>query len=119
MLEVNASVVISCGEWQMKISGFVLGCVLPVVALGVSSVAQADGDKQDYKCHIDSAQGDKVVFYRWKTDELALKIAGLPGSQLADSRGKKYYIKSVAECVPLNVDFGSDEAQKLDKQTLK
>lgn len=103
----------------MKMSGFLLGCVLPVVALGASGVALADGDRQDFKCHIDTAQGDKVVFYRWKTDELALKMAGLPGSRLTDGKGKKYYIKSVTECVPLNVDFGSEEAQKLDKHTLR
>lgn len=76
--------------------------------------------KQDYKCFVHSSKkGDQVVFYRWKEKDARLRFASLPGSQLTDSKGKKYFIKSVEECVLLSQEFSSHEAKKIDKQTLR
>ncbi|MCL2917550.1 TapY2 family type IVa secretion system protein [Shewanella litorisediminis] len=90
-------------------------------AFSLSSVAQvAHAAKQDYKCFVDSLpKGERVVFYRWDENEVQLKIARLPGTQLQDSNGKRVYIKSVEECVPLNTTFSSPKAQSVDKQTLR
>lgn len=83
------------------------------------SVAATSEPSQDYKCHIDSAKGEKVVFYRWKPKDLNVRVASLPGRQLADSKGKKYFIKDVVECVPLSQEFTSEQSKKLDKMTLR
>lgn len=76
--------------------------------------------KQDYKCFINSsAKGYQVVFYRWESKDVQLKSASLVGKQRTDNKGKKYFIKSVEECVPLSQDFSSKQAKVKDKQTLK
>jgi hypothetical protein len=89
------------------------------IILPMAFFANADTGKQDYKCFIESAKGVQVVFYRWVSDELLLKMAAMPSSQLTDNKGKRYFIKEVAECVPLNDDFTTEQAKKLDKQTLR
>ncbi|QYK13992.1 TapY2 family type IVa secretion system protein [Shewanella rhizosphaerae] len=84
----------------------------------VSSSAFAE--KQDYKCFIQSSKkGEQVVFYRWDVKDAKLRANSLVGKRLSDSHGKKYFIKSVAECVPLSEEFSSGKAQKLDRQTLR
>lgn len=76
--------------------------------------------KQDYKCFVDSLpKGERVIFYRWNEKDVQLRVASLPGTQLTDNKGKKYYIKSVEECVPLNKAFSSVKAQNIDKHTLR
>ncbi|TVP14990.1 TapY2 family type IVa secretion system protein [Shewanella sp. KCT] len=93
-------------------------CVLCIVLSSVASSAFAA--KKDYKCFINSAKkGDQVVFYRWNDKDVKLRVASLPGKQLTDSKGKKYFIKSVEECVPLNEEFSSKQAKALDKRTLR
>ena len=49
---------------------------LLLFALSTSAFAS---EKQDYKCLINSTDGDKVVFYRWETKKIKLKIAALVG----------------------------------------
>lgn len=83
------------------------------------SLAATSESAQDYKCHISSAKGDKVVFYRWKSKDVNLNAASLPGKQLVASDGKKYFIKDVVECVSLSQEFTSDESKQLDKITLR
>lgn len=76
--------------------------------------------KQDYKCYINSSKkGEQVVFYRWDEKDARLRAARLPGKQLTDKKGKKYFIKEVEECVPLNQEFSSKEAKAKDKRTLR
>ncbi len=94
---------------------FGLFCVIGL--LGTQPVLAA---KQDYKCFINSStKGEQVVFYRWDSDELLVKAASLVGKQRKDSKGKKYFIKSVEECVPLNAEFSSKQAKAKDKLTLR
>lgn len=92
----------------------VILCAVPLFVL-----AEGGNNKQDYKCHINTAKGDKVVFYRWKSQGVALKIASLPGKQLVDTKGKKYFIQDVVECVPLTEVFSSDNSKALDERTLR
>ncbi|WP_394392015.1 TapY2 family type IVa secretion system protein [Shewanella woodyi] len=75
-------------------------------------------EKQDYKCFVNSTDGDKVVFYRWKTDDVKLKMAKLVGRTNTNKKGKKYFIKTVQECVHTNDNFESADAKKVDKVTL-
>ncbi|MFV7769304.1 TapY2 family type IVa secretion system protein [Shewanella marisflavi] len=95
--------------------------VVSVLCFALSSVASsAFAAKQDYKCFINSTKkGEQVVFYRWSEKDLQLRVASLPGKQLTDNKGKKYFIKSVEECVPLNEEFSSKQAKALDKRTLR
>lgn len=89
-----------------------------LVLYSVTSLAIAA--KQDYKCYISSSKkGEQVVFYRWDEKDARLRAAGLPGKQLTDTKGKKYFIKEVEECVPLSQEFSSKEAKTKDKQTLR
>ena len=89
-----------------------------VVALGVTSSVFAA--KQDYKCFIQSSKkGEQVVFYRWDIKDAKIRANSLVGKRLSDSSGKKYFIKSVEECVPLNEEFSSGKAKKIDGQTLR
>ncbi|ABV35814.1 conserved hypothetical protein [Shewanella sediminis HAW-EB3] len=93
-----------------------LGSLLAVAL----SIAPAEAAYQEYKCHVSSTKkGGQVVFYRWKETDLQLKVAGLPGKQLTDHQGKKYFIKEVFECVSLGEDFSSEKAQRLDERTLR
>lgn len=90
------------------ISLFILTLSVPVFA----------SEKQDYKCFVKSTDGDKVLFYRWKTKDVKFKSAALIASKRKDKKGKSFYIKSVQECVEINQDFKSAEAQATDKITL-
>ena len=95
-------------------------CLSLVLILSASAVVAAEPEsKQDFKCFITSIKGEKVAFFRWELNNWKLKMAKLPGTQLKDSNGRKYYIKSVEECVELDNDFTSDAAILLDKQTLR
>ena len=95
--------------------------VVSVLCFALSSVASSVfAAKQDYKCFINSTKkGDQVVFYRWDDKDVRLRVASLPGKQLTDNKGKKYFIKSVEECVPLSQEFSGEKAKRLDKQTLR
>ncbi|GGI99204.1 hypothetical protein GCM10007978_41300 [Shewanella hanedai] len=84
-------------------------------ALSMSTFAS---EKQDYKCFINSTDGDRVVFYRWEAKEIKLKMATLVGRTNMNKKGKKYYIKNVQECVLINQDFESSDGQDIDKITL-
>ncbi|MCG9720111.1 TapY2 family type IVa secretion system protein [Shewanella sp. Isolate7] len=96
---------------------------LSVVLFGVVAVISTTSvlaAKQDYKCFINSTKkGEQVVFYRWDDKDVRLRVASLPGKQLTDNKGKKYFIKSVEECVPLSQEFSGEKAKRLDKQTLR
>jgi len=83
------------------------------------STAAAASEKQEYKCYVDTSDGAKVVFYRWQTHEFDIKVASLAGRQNVNNKGKKYFIKDVAECVALNDEFSSSSAKKLDLKTLR
>ncbi|ABZ75709.1 hypothetical protein Shal_1140 [Shewanella halifaxensis HAW-EB4] len=75
---------------------------------------------QEYKCHVvSSKKGEQVVFYRWKVSDFKLKFASLPGKQLTDHKGKKYFIRDATECVPLTKDFSSEKARRVDERTLR
>ncbi|MCG9695995.1 TapY2 family type IVa secretion system protein [Shewanella sp. Isolate11] len=89
-----------------------------VLAMAMSQPVLAA--KQDYKCFINSsAKGHQVVFYRWDSKDLQQKAASLVGKQRTDNKGKKYFIKSVEECVPLSEEFSSKQAKAQDKRTLR
>ena len=95
-----------------------IGALSCLVLYGVTTSAVAA--KQDYKCYISSSKkGEQVVFYRWDEKDARLRTASLPGKQLTDKKGKKYFIKEVEECVPLSQEFSSKEAKAKDKQTLR
>ncbi len=89
-----------------------------VMSTFISTTAFAS-EKREYKCYVDTTDGDKVVFYRWQTHEFELKVASLAGRQNINNKGKKYFIKDVAECVALNDEFSSNRAKKLDLKTLR
>lgn len=75
---------------------------------------------QDYKCHIVNDKKDElVVFYRWKANDFKLKMASMPGQQLSDIKGEKYFIKGVEECVLLSENFSSEKSQRIDERTLR
>lgn len=84
----------------------------------ILSVPVLASEKQDYKCFVKSSGGDKVLFYRWEVKGVKFKAAALIGSASKDKRGKTFYIKSVQECVGINQNFKSADAQATDKITL-
>ncbi|MCH1928596.1 TapY2 family type IVa secretion system protein [Shewanella sp. A25] len=100
---------------MIKLMVGLMSVVMPVIALAATSSQTS----QDYKCHITSAKGEKVIFYRWKMDEASLNAASLPGKQRKSSDGKKYFIKDVVECVPLSQDFTAEASKQLDARTLR
>ncbi|MGX9462384.1 TapY2 family type IVa secretion system protein [Shewanella sp. A14] len=91
---------------------------LCIISFGL--VAKTD-EWQDYKCHITSSSlGERILFYRWKVNDIKRNQAKLSGSQFKDYRsGKKYFIKEVSECLPLNGTFKLETAQKIDRETLR
>ncbi len=89
-------------------------------ALPMWSVAEVKSSSaQDYKCHIITANGESVVFYRWKLADASARVSSLVGQKRTDSDGKKYFIKEVVECVPLSQVFTAEDSQKLDQRTLR
>ncbi|WP_258406578.1 TapY2 family type IVa secretion system protein [Shewanella spartinae] len=88
--------------------------------MSIALITPTYGNMQEYKCFVTSAKkGGQVVFYQWQESQLQLRVAGLPGKQLTDAKGKKYFIKEVEECVPLSESFTSDKAKAVDKRTLR
>lgn len=83
-----------------------------------SSLAVYASEKQEYKCYVDSTDGEKIVFYRWQVSEYKLKSASLPGRMNVSKDNKKYYIKDVHECVLIDEEFTKGRAQKLDRATV-
>lgn len=92
---------------------------LALFASAVISTMAFASEKLEYKCYVDTTDGDKVVFYRWQIHEFELKVASLAGRQNVNTKGKKYFIKDVVECVALNEEFSSSSAKKLDLNTLR
>lgn len=96
----------------------IIGSLCCAASLMIATPAFAA--KQDYKCYINSSKkGHQVVFYRWDSKDIRLKVASLPGKQLSDNKGKTYFIKEVEECVLLSQKFTSKKAKTKDKQTLR
>jgi len=92
---------------------------LMILLLAVfSSLAVHASEKQEYKCYVDSTDGEKIVFYRWQVSEYKLKAASLPGRMNVSKDNKKYYIKNVHECAFMDEMFTIGRAQKLDKSTV-
>ena len=91
-----------------------------ICAISIALITSAYAKTQEYKCFISSAKkGGQVVFYQWEEAQLQVRMAGLPGKQLIDAKGKKYFIKDVEECVLLRDSFTSDKAKAVDKRTLR
>ena len=87
---------------------------LPVLVFAVQPT-----DTQDYKCHVTSTKGDKVLFYRWKLKDANLNMASLPSKQKMGSDKKKYFIEKVVECVPLSQEFTREDSKVIDALTLR
>ncbi|AZG74224.1 TapY2 family type IVa secretion system protein [Shewanella livingstonensis] len=94
--------------------------VLCLCLVSFGGISQTD-EWQDYKCHITSSSiGERILFYRWKSNDVKRKEMKLSGTQFKDSiTGNKYYIKEVSECLPLNGVFKLETAKNLDNQTLR
>ncbi|WP_367227193.1 TapY2 family type IVa secretion system protein [Shewanella sp.] len=87
--------------------------IILLLAVFSSSLVFAS-EKQDYKCYVNSTDGDKIVFYRWQVKEYKLKVDSLPGRINVSKDNKKFYIRNVHECVLINETFTLGRAQKLD-----
>ena len=87
--------------------------IIFLLAVFSSSLVFAS-EKQDYKCYVNSTDGDKIVFYRWQVKEYKLKVDSLPGRINVSKDNKKFYIRNVHECVLINETFTLGRAQKLD-----
>lgn len=75
---------------------------------------------QDYKCYVESSYGDEyLVFFKWNKKDVSRQKMALTAKQLTDKIGKRYFVKSVGECVPVNEDFISTIAMELDAVTSK
>lgn len=75
---------------------------------------------QDYKCYVKSSYGDEyVVFFKWKEKDANRQMLALPAKQLSDKMGKKYFVKQIDECVPVDKYFSSIKAKELDMHTSK
>ena len=75
---------------------------------------------QDYKCYIKSSYGNEyIVFFKWKDKNVRRHMAALPATQLTDRMSKKYFVKTVDECITMDKEFVSTTAKKLDLQTLR
>ncbi|MFB2801516.1 TapY2 family type IVa secretion system protein [Shewanella seohaensis] len=81
--------------------------------------AEPTGVMQDYKCHVTTTNGDKVLFYRWWVKDVNLSMASLPGTQKVGGDEKKFFIKEVVECVELSKEFTNENSKKIDELTLR
>lgn len=93
--------------------------ILCLCFISVTAIAQTS-KWQDYKCHITSSVGERILFYRWKVEDAKWNQATLSGSQFKDGKsGTKYFIKEVSECLSLDDTFKLKSAQELDSVTLR
>ncbi|MGE6454762.1 TapY2 family type IVa secretion system protein [Shewanella baltica] len=75
---------------------------------------------QDYKCYIKSSYGNEyIVFFKWKDKDVGRHMAALPATQLTDRMSRKYFVKSVNECITMDKEFFLIAARELDLQTLR
>lgn len=74
---------------------------------------------QDYKCHVTTTNDDKVLFYRWRLNDVSMNMASLPNKQKVGGDKKKFFIKEVVECVELSQEFTSENSKNIDKLTLR
>ncbi len=75
--------------------------------------------KTDFKCHVNTSEGDKILFYHWDNKSVTKKAAMLTGKAQKGKKGKKFYIKNATQCIPLSETFKEKDAQILDKQTAR
>ena len=95
---------------------FMYGIFAALIGFNCSAAESA----QDYKCYIKSSYGNEyIVFFKWKDKDVRRHMTVLPSTQLTDRMSKKYFVKSVDECITLDEEFVSTTARKLDRQTLR
>ncbi|GIU51627.1 TapY2 family type IVa secretion system protein [Shewanella sp. KT0246] len=98
----------------MKKLFIVILCLMPFY-----SVAKAN-EKQDYKCHVTTSSEDRVIFFRWKASEADNKMARLAGRKMKDyQKNRKYFIREVNECLPLDAIFSTSLGREIDNRTLR
>ncbi len=102
---------------KTKIVGICLAALFSSSTFGVQ--AAADNKASDYKCYLETTRGYQIGFYRWKDNQKAILMAKLVGTQTYSKDKPTPYIKEVGECVRLDDDFTSAEAQALDKMTAR
>ncbi|WP_299568233.1 TapY2 family type IVa secretion system protein [uncultured Shewanella sp.] len=89
-------------------------CFMPLI-----SVAKAT-EKQDYKCHVSTSSEDRVIFFNWTASEVDKKMARLTGRKMKDyQKNRKYFIREVNECLPLNATFSTSLGREIDNKTLR
>ncbi|MCL1036868.1 TapY2 family type IVa secretion system protein [Shewanella submarina] len=95
-------------------------CLVALFSTGAFSV-QAASDKKasDYKCYLETTRGYQIGFYHWKENKKNILMAKLVGTQTYSKDKPTPYIKEVVECVKMNDDFASADAQALDKMTAR
>jgi hypothetical protein len=76
--------------------------------------------KKDFKCFVDTNVGKKVVFYRWNVKKVNQYMSRLPATKIPNNgKANRAYIKTVVECIKLDEQFKSAEAQRIDERTPK
>ncbi|QIR16221.1 hypothetical protein HBH39_12460 [Shewanella aestuarii] len=80
--------------------------------------AQANNSKEEYKCLLETTTGSQIGFYNWKRNQVKSKSQLLVAKKIKSDK-KNAYIKDVIECVPLNEDFSSADAKRIDKATVR
>ena len=77
--------------------------------------------REDFKCYVETNQGDKVVRFSWLPSKTKLYMAKFVGQRLSkagEGSPLPLYIKTMVECVKSEQTFEKAEAQVMEKMTL-
>ncbi|MEC4728273.1 TapY2 family type IVa secretion system protein [Shewanella sp. D64] len=95
-----------------------LAVSLSVLPLSFSTLAE---EREDFKCYVETTQGEKIVRFSWDPSKTKLYMAKFVGKRLSKSgQGSPLplYIKSMIECVKAEYTFEKSQARALEKVTL-
>ncbi|BAJ01144.1 TapY2 family type IVa secretion system protein [Shewanella violacea] len=90
-----------------------------LVMMLCSSATLAQESREEYKCHLMTNQGDRLLRFSWFPSRADKYMAQLPGTKLADLgfySGIPLYVKDVLECVRFSERFNSSQARVIDEE---
>ena len=103
--------------WELTVNSKFIIAVL--VMMQFSSVTLAQENRQEYKCHLMTNQGERLLRFSWFPSRAGKYMAQLPGTKLPDlgfNSGMALYTEKVLECVKFTERFNSSQARAIDEE---
>ncbi|QLE84654.1 hypothetical protein FLM48_05840 [Shewanella sp. Scap07] len=93
--------------------------IIMISLILVFSSAVAAEEKGDYKCFVETTEGETLMFFRWKIADAKRQEQALVGQTFQGKKLKSNYVKKVMECQLDYKSFANANAQRLDKTMVR